>query len=206
LIVAVFGVLCALAYYFLGDFIVKRKGQETGLNMGGATGQAGIVTASSPITAPSTSVKSPDTVAPAGGNASAAPPVVTPKPQEATSTGGKSGKEVPIPPISAPPAGRTGPSQTPKLTTPSLPTTPNRGNLTIQIGSFKDQAEADGRAAKLKSQGVDARVVRADIPGKGTWYRVQVGGFASREEASSYGNQLRSKGLVQDFIVTTIAR
>src|SRR5262249_50105128 len=28
IIVAVFGVLCVLAYYFLGDFIAKRKNQE----------------------------------------------------------------------------------------------------------------------------------------------------------------------------------
>ncbi len=213
LIVAVFGVLCALAYYFLGDFIANRKKQETNLASGNAATQTGAVTSSSPLAAPGTAVKPPDTgTAPTDNNAasqnsSISPPIITPKPQDsAPATGGKPGKEVVIPPI---PAGRSGFSQTPKpaqSAAPNVPAAPNKGNLTVQVGSFNDQAQADERAASLKSKGVDARVVRADIAGKGTWYRVQVGGFASREEAMSYGSQIKSKGLAQDFIVTTIGK
>jgi hypothetical protein len=83
--------------------------------------------------------------------------------------------------------------------------TSNKGDLTVQVGSFKDQGEADARASSLNAAtGGDFHVVKADIPGRGVWYRVQqVSGFASREAALKYGNGLRAKNLVSDFIVTS---
>jgi cell division protein FtsN len=215
LIVLVFGALCSLAYYFLGDFIVRRKGQENNLASSNAqtADQGAPIQSSSPIAAPNAANNPASATSGAaadntGAKTSTAPPVVTPKPQDAATANPKSGKVVDIPPETT--AGRIGHSQTPKpppVTSPPPPKNvspaPNRGNLTIQVGSFNDQGQANERAARLKSAGADARVVRADLPGKGTWYRVQVGGFASREEATSYGNQLRSKGLAPDFIITT---
>jgi DedD protein len=82
--------------------------------------------------------------------------------------------------------------------------TPNRGNITIQVGSFSDQAQANDRVNRLQAANVTARMVTANIPGKGTWYRVQVGKFVSREQATAYASQLRGRGLVQDFMVTPI--
>jgi cell division protein FtsN len=81
--------------------------------------------------------------------------------------------------------------------------TPNRGNITIQVGSFPEQAQATERVSRLQAAGVTARTVAASVQGK-TWYRVQVGKFASREQATSYGSQMRVKGFAQDFIVTPI--
>jgi len=57
----------------------------------------------------------------------------------------------------------------------------------------------------LRQSKVEARIVQAEVGGK-TWYRVQIGGFKSREEASKYANQLKSLGAVQDFIITTAAK
>ena len=82
-------------------------------------------------------------------------------------------------------------------------TTPNKGNITIQAGSYNDQGQANARVSALKAANVDARVVSANIPGKGTWYRVQIGRFPSREQAASYANGLRGKG-VTEFLVTPI--
>ncbi|HVG35750.1 MAG TPA: SPOR domain-containing protein [Pyrinomonadaceae bacterium] len=76
------------------------------------------------------------------------------------------------------------------------------GGFTLQVGSFNNLAEADGRVAKLSALGVNAYAVRVEIPKRGTWYRVQVGRFMNREEAGRYGAQLRGKGAVADFIVT----
>jgi cell division protein FtsN len=76
--------------------------------------------------------------------------------------------------------------------------------LTIQVGSFKNPGDADARANGLKSLvGGDVRVVKADIPRLGTYYRVQLGGFGAREAALSYANQLRAKNAIADFIVTS---
>ncbi len=76
------------------------------------------------------------------------------------------------------------------------------GSLTIQIGAFKSEAEANSRISKLKASGIDARVVKADVPGKGTWFRVQAGRFTNEGEASKYGSELKAKGSARDFIVT----
>jgi cell division protein FtsN len=217
LIVAVFGILCTLAYYFLGDFIAKRKGQEGAL-ISGATQPAQSqpsIQAQAPV-----DNGNPGTVASQNSQTTSppqtaiAPPIITPKPSETETdrnarTAKNDPKQVDIPPINAGATGRTGHSQTSKPAQPetsSVPAPPNRGNLTVQVGSYNDQAQADDRVRRLKSAGADARVVRADIAGRGVWYRVQVGGFTSRDEALNYGNQLKSKGLAQDFIVTTIGK
>ncbi len=100
----------------------------------------------------------------------------------------------PAPPVTKPPAVATAPAST----------TPNKGNITIQAGSYSDQGQATGRVSALKAASVDARVVTANIPGKGTWYRVQIGRFPSREAAASYANGLRGKGALPDFLVTPI--
>ncbi len=206
LIAGVFGALCFLAYYFLGDYILKRMGQDSpevsanAQNTNAPENGGAPIQTSSPIAASSGQT---DTGT-----------IVTPKPQDSTvaqdpnSKGDQ--KQVTIQPIesSQGAVGRTGRTDPPAVTTsPSqnIPTAPNKGNLTIQVGSFKDQGEADARAARLRSAvGNEVRVVRADIPGRGTWYRLQLGRFGSREGAMSYGNQLRSKNLITEFIVTAI--
>jgi cell division protein FtsN len=61
------------------------------------------------------------------------------------------------------------------------------------VGSTQDRFEAERIAARLASRG--AKVSAADVPGKGRWYRVRVGSFATREEADRYLRELeRSTG------------
>ncbi len=83
----------------------------------------------------------------------------------------------------------------------SASTSADQGNYTLQVGSFNDLAEASERVGKLGLLGIKAYVARVEIPRRGTWYRVQTGSFASREEAARYGTQLRNKGSVPDFII-----
>jgi cell division septation protein DedD len=79
---------------------------------------------------------------------------------------------------------------------------PNRGDWTIQIGSFSDQPQANDRAASLRPQGISASVVRVDLPGIGIRYRVYVGGFADRNEASTVALKLQGKGIIQEWYPT----
>jgi cell division septation protein DedD len=95
-------------------------------------------------------------------------------------------------------------TEPPKTENAGVPPTPNRGGITLQVGSFNDRAQADERVSRLKAAGVDARIVSATIPNRGLWHRVQVGRFVSREQAAGYANQLRGRGLVQDFMVTPV--
>lgn len=78
------------------------------------------------------------------------------------------------------------------------------GNFTVQVASYNNSAQADERAGRLRSSGVEARVVRAEIPRRGTWYRVQVGRFASSEEAARFASELKGKGATDTFIITQV--
>jgi DedD protein len=60
---------------------------------------------------------------------------------------------------------------------------PPKGKFTLQLSSFPDRLEADIFAKKYAAQG--AFIVTSEIPGKGTWYRVRMGNFASAAEATA---------------------
>jgi cell division septation protein DedD len=161
-----------------------------------------------PGTVPSLGAK-PGAV-PAGSVAPGTSPAVTASASvPAAITASKPGAEV-KPSVVAPAV----PSVVPKAAVPA-PATPapapansghavgaGNGSLTVQVGAFKSEAEANSRIAKLKSSGVDARVVKAEVPGKGLWFRVQAGRFTNEGEANKYGSELKAKGSARDFIVT----
>jgi cell division septation protein DedD len=199
LIVGLFGVVSFWAYYFLGDFIAKRRAVR-----GVTASPAETIEADNnekpatqpPETQPPTTAKDDQ---PSPGSEQAAteqPPLQPPKSRDErtlTPPAFKSSVVKPNPPTNAekPPGTRAAEA--------------DRGNLTVQVGAFKDQGEADARAASLNAAtSGEFHVVRADIPGKGLYYRVQkVSGFASREAALSYGNRLRGRNLIAEFIVTS---
>lgn len=78
---------------------------------------------------------------------------------------------------------------------------PAAGALTLQVGAFRDASAADESAARLRKQGVEARVEKGQKDGQPV-YRVQVGSFNADSAAQSFGQQLRAKGVAQSFLVT----
>lgn len=74
------------------------------------------------------------------------------------------------------------------------------GKFTVQVGSYSTPAEAEARAARLRSAGQTVRVAGVEIPKRGKWYRVYVGGFGSRADAETHGRLLRERGLAESFI------
>jgi septal ring-binding cell division protein DamX len=68
----------------------------------------------------------------------------------------------------------------------SIPTvaagdTKGKGHFSLQLSSFQDKAEAEAFAQKF--EGERPYLVVSEIPGKGTWYRVRVGDFATSKDA-----------------------
>lgn len=88
-----------------------------------------------------------------------------------------------------PPPPPKGPTTT-KAAPPAL-----AGNLTLQVASLRDAKTAAEMVAGLRKEGYSVHRTSVTIPGKGLWYRVQVGRFADREQAAKTIRALESKGL-----------
>lgn len=71
----------------------------------------------------------------------------------------------------------------------------NGVNLTIQVASFKDVIIADTTVADLIRKGYPAYRTIGDVQGKGTWFRVRIGNFKSREAAGPTLDRLKKEGV-----------
>lgn len=74
------------------------------------------------------------------------------------------------------------------------------GSYYVQAASFQDANVAAGMQSKLQAAGFASRIQRADVAGRGTWYRLQVGPYASRQAADTarieLGKKLHMQGIV----------
>lgn len=86
------------------------------------------------------------------------------------------------PPAEKPPPG-TKMKQAAVAKPASTPSPSSETVLTIQISSLRDPEDAERRVQELKNLGFPAYRVSATVEGRGTWYRVRIGHFASRKEA-----------------------
>ena len=65
----------------------------------------------------------------------------------------------------------------------------------IQAGSFQNPADADNQKARLAILGIESSVEPADIPDKGTRYRVRLGPFAKLEDLNRVRSTLAQNGI-----------
>ena len=52
------------------------------------------------------------------------------------------------------------------------------GKFTLQLSSFQSEAEAEAFYNQLRKSGYRPYISRAEVPGKGTWFRVRLGKYA----------------------------
>ncbi|HUH00968.1 MAG TPA: SPOR domain-containing protein [Kofleriaceae bacterium] len=57
------------------------------------------------------------------------------------------------------------------------------GSYTLQLSSFQDRDEADSFHGKLVGAGLNPYIVEANVPDKGTWYRVRLGSYDDYDAA-----------------------
>jgi cell division septation protein DedD len=84
----------------------------------------------------------------------------------------------------------------PVITTPK----PAAGRFTVNVGSFREKARAERLMGELDGKGYRAVVAKSVVPKKGTWYRVSVGRFSSREEAEAFARALKEKEGMDSFV------
>lgn len=80
------------------------------------------------------------------------------------------------------------------------------GDYCLQIASFavSDAARLETALGRWAKAGVEPLVRQTEIAGKGQWYRVYHGSFASRPEADQAGAELKKLGKVSSYVVTRI--
>ena len=76
-----------------------------------------------------------------------------------------------------------------------------RGGYVVQLDAFASLEAAQGRLEALQVAGVSAYVVKSELAGRGTLYRVRHGRFATPAEARLAGTALQSRGLIESFFV-----
>jgi len=89
----------------------------------------------------------------------------------------------------------------PALLTISTTSRAQSRSFAIQIASPTSEAEANNLIEELKTKGIEAYLVKSEVPGKGTRYRVRVGKFNSMQDAKATGNQLAANGTINEFAV-----
>jgi cell division septation protein DedD len=92
--------------------------------------------------------------------------------------------DVPAPPAIAAPTPAPAPAPSPAPTPAPKPAADDT-HYTLQISSFEDKVEADALVAKLEAAGLKPFVATSDVKGKGTFYRVRVGDYGSKGDASA---------------------
>jgi hypothetical protein len=227
LVIGLIGVLGFWAYYFLGDYILERIGRRDLSSVQNPDPSANI-DSSLPSSSPASDPQVPPVTSGDRNLSGSDPGSIEPASPPNTRSSGD--QEDPVDKLFQAPPPQQNPGakekqlsvQPPPLPkADAIPRNPRPSNparessslgaggsrksrLTIQVGSFKDQGEAEAKASGLNAAtDGEFHVVQAAIPGRGVWYRVQqVRGFASREAALNYGNQLRGRNLISDFIVT----
>lgn len=80
------------------------------------------------------------------------------------------------------------------------------GSFTLQLSASQDRAEADRFMAKLKGQGYAPYLVEAQVQGRGTWYRVRMGSFPTKEAAGRYLQDFRRETQMEAFVAGSEVR
>jgi cell division protein FtsN len=70
----------------------------------------------------------------------------------------------------------------------------------IQAGSFQNPADADNQKARLAILGFESSVEPANLPDKGTWYRVRMGPYAKLDEINKVRQALAQSGIDASLI------
>jgi cell division septation protein DedD len=74
--------------------------------------------------------------------------------------------------------------------------------FTVHVESFRERAKAESRVKALQDLGLEAFTVRAELTGKGPYYRILVGRFADRAQANAHLDRLQKEhGLPQGRVL-----
>lgn len=77
------------------------------------------------------------------------------------------------------------------------------GAFTLQLSAFQTREEADRFAGRLRDRGYAPYIVAAEVANKGTWYRVRMGSFPTKDAASRYLSDFKRETQLDAFVAGT---
>lgn len=77
------------------------------------------------------------------------------------------------------------------------------GAWTLQISSSQSKDEANRFAARLRDRGYAPFIIQAEVAGRGTWYRVRMGSFPSKEAAARYLLDFKRETQLDAFVASS---
>ncbi len=91
---------------------------------------------------------------------------------------------------------------------PSLPMQPvalakpkvETGHFTLQLSAFPDRSDADEFMRRVQAAGYHPFVVQSEVPGRGTFYRVRLGDFTSRQAAADFKTEFEKKQRLMAYV------
>jgi cell division septation protein DedD len=87
---------------------------------------------------------------------------------------------------------------------PKVPdTTSASGAFTLQLGASPNRDDAERQASRLREKGYGPYIVAAEVPGKGTWYRVRMGSFPTKDAATRYLQDFKRETQAEAFVAST---
>ena len=109
-------------------------------------------------------------------------------------------------PVRTPPAESVATRSTPAAAhpAPKVPdTTSATGAFTLQLGASPNRDDAERQASRLREKGYAPYIVAAEVPGKGTWYRVRMGSFPTKDAATRYLQDFKRETQAEAFVAST---
>ncbi len=94
--------------------------------------------------------------------------------------------------------------ESPESVTPPPPKPPqmaSSGRYTIQAASFRNRDQAKIFLELLKNKGLPAYWGESRSSDQNVWYYVRISRFEGKQEAKKFGEDLKSKGIIDDFYV-----
>jgi DedD protein len=85
---------------------------------------------------------------------------------------------------------------------PPQATAPN-GIWTLQLGASPNREDAERQASRMREKGYAPYITAAEVPGKGTWYRVRMGSFPSKDAATRYLQDFKRETQAEAFVAST---
>jgi DedD protein len=141
-----------------------------------------------------------------------APAPLPPAPPEAPAQRAASATVTPTPtppptasPTASPTAPPTSAGAAPRPDRPAAPPSGSRSPpakpWTVQLAAAQEHAEAERIAGKFSA--LNPRIEEADVPGKGRFWRVRVGGFDTKDAAERYLRDIARETGAKGFVTPT---